>query len=167
MVSIGGNDFSGCLAPIICGDRAIIVQPGWNKDVVSVVRLVDGQPVFEVLRNRPVDSAETTVTVTTPGIITATDAKTGRFLYKVRPGSETSVVFGSVGTETDTGTMELRMRDKDVVIWRVDEQGERIMVATFIGCGFEGGAGIVIDEHGAVSGGAPLPPQFRLLFPPS
>jgi hypothetical protein len=51
---------------------------------VSVIREVDGEPVFEVLRNEPVENARAEVTKSPPGIVTVSEGD--RFLYKVPPG---------------------------------------------------------------------------------
>ena len=100
--------------------------------------------MFEVLKNEPVKNPLSKVSKTPPGIVTVVDLKTDRFLYKVRPGSGTSVVFGTI-------------RGKEISAVVTDRQ-IRVGGITVKNCLFNGvGAGIVVDESGRVGIGAPIP----------
>jgi hypothetical protein len=108
MVKFGSNTFAGFGIPLAFGGRYFIVEPSSPTPLMSVV-LVDGGKVHcEVLRNQPSMNTQTTVTMTPPGIITVADKATGSFVYKMRPGSETSVVFGRL----NAGDMEVTISDK-------------------------------------------------------
>src|SRR5690348_9973760 len=99
MPRFGGNEFDGNFSvPLAFEGRYFILEPGEPDPLVTVVREVDGSPVFEVLKNEPVGEE---TSKTGAGIVTVGD-RAGGFLYKVRPGSETSVVFGTIsGEEVD------------------------------------------------------------------
>ena len=164
MVIVGGNQFIDCVVPVMCGDRAFIVQEGYQRPVFSVVRVVDGQPVFEVLQNRPVDNDYTKASRTTPGIITVTEAGTGRFLYKIRPGSETSIVFGTFGSSAPDGSLEVQMSDTAITVWRTEDSGKRTKMVTVRTSEVRGGVGVLITEAGSFALGAPVPPAIAGLF---
>jgi hypothetical protein len=69
----------------------------------------DGKPAFEVLHNEPADgNPDVEVSKTPPGIVTISDSS--GFVYKVRPGSETSVMFGTLKGEE----LDVRITDKQI-----------------------------------------------------
>ena len=151
MVRFGGSEFVNCSVPLAFGGRYFILEPGTPDPMVSVVLEHQGQPVFEVLKNEPVENPLSKVSKTPPGIVTVVDRKTDRFLYKVRPGSETSVVFGTI-------------RGKEISAVVTDRQ-IRVGGITVENCVFNGvGAGIVVDESGGVGIGAPMPATLLRWF---
>jgi len=151
MVRFGGSEFVNCSVPLAFGGRYFILEPGTPDPMVSVVLEHQGQPVFEVLKNEPVENPLSKVSKTPPGIVTVVDLKTDRFLYKVRPGSETSVVFGTI-------------RGKEISAVVTDRQ-IRVGGITVKNCLFNGvGAGIVVDESGRVGIGAPIPATLLRWF---
>ena len=140
MATFGGNHFDGDFSvPLAFDGRYFILEPG-DPPLVTVVREVDGSPTFEVLKNEPVgDDA----TKTPAGIVTVGESG-GGFLYKVRPASETSVVFGTVsGDEID-----VRITDKQIRVGGITLENN-----TFSGRM----AGVVVDADGGVGIGAPIP----------
>ena len=143
MVRFGGSEFVNCSVPLAFEGRYFILEPA-DLPLVSVVCEHKGEPVFEVMRNEPVDNPKSSVSKTTVGIVTVSDKQTGRFLYKIRPSSETSVVFGKI----DGGEISATITDKVIKVGGI----------TIENCAFNGvGAGIVVDADGRVKMGAPIP----------
>jgi hypothetical protein len=150
-ISFGGSTFIGCSVPLAFESRYFILEPGTKDEpLVSVIRDDDGEPVFEVFRNEPGNAPMTTSSKTPPGIVTV-GAADGSFLYKVRPGSETSVVFGTL-----KGEVEAKITDKKIQVG-----GILIENCTFAGVG----AGVVVSADGSVGIGAPIPESLRAILP--
>lgn len=142
----GGNSFINCSVPLAFGGRYFILEPGTPDPLVSVMLEHRGKPVFEILKNQPMENPLSEVSKTPPGTVTVADRKTDRFLYKVRPGSQTSIVFGTITGEKISAVVndrEIRIKDKNISIRNNVFNG----VA----------AGIVVDERGGVAIGAPIP----------
>jgi len=91
------------------------------------------------------------VSVSSAGIVTASEKGTGKFLYKFRPEPETYIVFRKLdGSETSA-----RISDKQIQVGSV----------TVRNCIVEGiGAGIALDENGSVGIGTPIPPSVLALL---
>lgn len=155
MVRFGGNQFIGCSIPLAFAGRFFVLESDDGDLKISVFLESEGKPVFEILKNEPSDNPFSIVSKTTPGIITVTD-RSGAFLYKVRPGSETSVVFGRIEGPEMTAIIN------DVKIeFLID--GE--MVLKLENNTFEGSAiGILVDDKGGFSHGASMPPSLRNMF---
>ena len=132
MARFGGNEFEGDFSvPLAFEGRYFILEPGDPEPLVSVVREVDGAPEFEVLKNEPVGDR---ASKTAAGVVTV-GAASGGFLYKVRPGSETSVVFGTVSGEE----IDVRISDREIRAGGITLQNNK----------FSGQmAGVLIDEIG-------------------
>jgi hypothetical protein len=143
MVRFGGSEFINCSVPLVFEGRIFILEPG-NPPMVTVVRDHGGKPVFEIKRNEPVENEYSIVTKTSAGIVTVGDRATGKFLYKVRPSSETSVVFGKI----DGGEVTASISDRQIKVGGI----------TIENCVFNGvGAGVVVGYDGSVGIGAPIP----------
>src|SRR5712692_7165598 len=143
MARFGGNEFTGFSVPLVFSGRYFIVEPG-NPALVSVLVEKEGEPVFEVLKNRPVENLVTQVSINATGVVTVVDKDSSKFLYKIRPGSETSVVFGKL----DGGEVSARISDRSIQVGGVTVQNNR----------FAGNmAGVVVESSGAVRIGAPIP----------
>jgi hypothetical protein len=152
MTRFGGNDFKGFSVPLVFGGRYFVLEPG-NPPLLSVFLEVDGQAVFEVLKNKPVPNLQSDVSSTGAGIVAISDKKTKRFLYKIRPASITSVVFGKL----DGSEINVQITDKNIHV------GTNI----FENNTFDGmKAGLVIHENGAVIVGTNLPPVVIALLKP-
>lgn len=150
MVRFGGNEFSSFAVPLVFGGRYFVLEPG-EPPQLTVFFEEGGSPLFEVLRNEPVDNPRSETSRSPAGVITVVDRTTGGFLYKVRPGSETSVVFGRLGG----GEVEARVSDKNL----------RIGGITLSNNTFDGAmAGVVVEEDGAVRIGCALPPAVVALL---
>jgi len=83
-----------------------------NPPQISVLAEHGGRFQLEILRNEPQDSPTGSVSTTPPGIVTMT-APDGRFIYKLRPASVTSVTFGRL---PGAGDLEARISDRGVKI---------------------------------------------------
>ncbi len=110
MAKFGGNEFIGFSVPLAFEGRYFIMEPG-NPPKITVVREIEGKPVFEVLKNEPSSTLYTDVSKTLPGIITITDKESG-FLYKIRPDSKTSVAFGTLGG----GEISAKISDREIEV---------------------------------------------------
>ena len=143
MVRFGGNEFTSFSVPLVFGGRYFILEPS-DPPMMSIFIEVDGQPVFEVLKNVPGINPMSNVSVSGAGIITVSDKNTGRFLYKIRPGSETSVVFGKL----DGGKIDALITDTMVKVGSLILKNN-----TFSGIM----VGIRVDDNGGISIGSPLP----------
>ena len=111
MARFGGNEFTSFSVPLVFGGRYFVLEPA-NPPLLTVFREIDGRPAFEVLKNQPVDNETTEVTKSGAGIVTVVDRATKRFVYKVRPGSETSVAFGKI----DGGEVSAQITDKQLKV---------------------------------------------------
>lgn len=150
MARFGGNEFTSFSVPLAFEGHYFLLEPG-DPPRVSVVREHDGGPVFEVMLNDPVDNPLSEVTKTAAGVVTVSDKQTGRFLYKVRPHYETSVVFGTIhGDEVSA-----RITDRNIQVG-----GLTVQNSVFNGVM----AGVVVRADGSVSVGAPIPPALLRWF---
>ncbi len=143
MARFGGNEFTGFSVPLAFMGRYFILEPG-NPQALTVVLSAEGKPVFEVLRNQPRENPFTNVSATPAGILAVSEKGSNRFLYKVRPSSETSVVFGTLAGS------EITVRISDRAIW---VNGSQFKNDRFVGRM----VGILIKEDGSIGVGAPIP----------
>jgi len=130
--------------PLAFQGRYFIIEPGSPDPLVSVIFDFQGKPLFEILKNEPVKNSITTVAKSPNGFITVADNKTGRFLFKVRPGAETSIVFGLIQGRT----LKARIKDRIMIIGNATFENN-----TFNGCS----AGVVVRDDGSMEIGAPIP----------
>jgi hypothetical protein len=101
MVDIGGNCFENVLVPLQFENRYFILESD-SPPVLSVLNLTAAGPEWEIMRNEPGSTSASIATKTPPGIVTVTDRATGRFVHKLRSGTETSLVFGTLrGNEVE------------------------------------------------------------------
>jgi hypothetical protein len=143
MARFGGNEFTGFSVPLVFGGRYFVLEPG-KEPLISVFTDQGGKPMFEVLKNKPAENAQTKVTTNSSGIVTVTDKQTDRFLYKIRPGSETSVAFGKL----DGGEISAVISDKKIQVG-----GVTVANNTFAG----NMGGVLVREDGGMAIGTALP----------
>ena len=140
----GSNEFINCSVPLSFCGRYFIVELGTPRPMVSVLLECKNELCFEVLKNQPRKNPLSKVSRTPPGIVTVVDKETDRFLYKVRPGSETSIVFGTItGQEVSARVTDRQIQVGGITVRNNVFDGVR--------------AGIVVDERGGISIGAPIP----------
>jgi len=150
MARFGGNEFTQFSVPLVFRRRYFVLEPG-TPPLLSVFLEEGGASVFEVLKNEPVQNPLSEVTKSPVGIVTVAESRGGRFLYKVRPGSETSIAFGRI----DGGELAARISDTSIQVG-----GITVKNSVFNGVM----AGVVVDDDGGVAIGAPLPPAVVKLL---
>jgi hypothetical protein len=145
MAKFGGNEFTGFSVPLVFEGRYFIMEPS-NPPLITVVMEKDGEPVFEVLKNKPVDNDVSNTSTNPTGLVTVSDKETGKFLFKIRPGSETSVAFGKL----DGGEISAKITDRNIQVGGITVENNQFHGAM---------AGVVVDKNGGVGIGAGIPPQ--------
>ena len=145
MARFGGNEFTDFSVPLVFEERYFIMEPG-DPPRLTVVYEKDGNPAFEVLKNEPSENPLTDVSKTPPGIVTVSDKKSGRFLYKIRPASESSVAFGKL----DGGEISARITDRMIQVGGITLENNKFVGAM---------AGVMVDTKGGVGIGAAIPPK--------
>ncbi len=144
MPHFGSNEFTHFSIPLVFEGRYFILEPG-DPALMSVLVDREGARHFEVLKNKAVDNEETEVTETPPGIITVSSKSTDQFIYKIRPGSETSVAFGTI----DGKGISVKINDREIKVGN----------STFSNNHFIGSmVGILIHLDGSMSVGAKISP---------
>jgi len=143
MARFGGNDFTDFSVPLVFEGRFFIMEPG-DPSRLTVIYKKDGSPTFEVLKNEPSENPPTDISKTPPGIVTVSDKKSGRFLHKIRPASETSAAFGKL----DSGEISARITDRMIQVGGITFENNKFMGAM---------AGVVVDAKGGVRIGAAIP----------
>ena len=147
MARFGGNEFTDFSVPLVFESRYFVLEPG-DPPRITVLLERDHQPVFEVLKNQPNENAVSDVTANQTGFVTVVAKGTSRFLYKVRPASETSVAFGKL----DGGEISARITDRAIQVGGITVENNR-----FIGSM----AGVVVGTDGSVVIGTPIPQPVR------
>lgn len=151
MINIGSNKFDRVAIPIAVEDRYFLLEEENSRDIWTVLTFIDGKPIIEILKNVPKENPISSVTTNPTGIVTVSDPTTGNFLYKLRPGSKNSSIFGSLqGIET-----EIKVTDSKIEIGT--NVFQRNMFVGFI-------VGIKIDKNGRIVMGAGLPPEFQKII---
>ncbi len=144
----GGYLFTDFSVPLVFDGRHFIVERG-NLPLLTVVMEVNGRPLFDILKNMPSPNDAVDVSADSAGVITVSERPSGTYLYKVRPGFETSVVF----RKEDGGKCRALITERDIQIGG-------LIVENRLFDGFLGGV-IVDPQIGAGMLGAPLPQQIK------
>ena len=145
MAKFGGNTFTHFSVPLVYEGRYFLLEPG-EPPLLTVFVLAGSTLEFEVLKNKPVGSTACTAETNATGVVTVSARDGGKFVYKVRPGSETSIAFGKL----DGGELPVKITDKNIQVG-----GMTIENNTFAGVM----AGVVVSPNGGVAIGARLPPE--------
>lgn len=95
MAKIGGYEFADFSVPLVFEERYFIMEPG-NPPLMTVMLNVKGEPVFEILKNRPIENDTSNTTSNALGVLTVSDKTSGKLFYKIRPDTETSITFGKL-----------------------------------------------------------------------
>ena len=151
MINIGSNRFDKVAIPLIFKDRYFLLEDVDGNDVWTVLTFSKEEPIIEVLRNTPQQNSITTVETNPTGIVTVSHPSTGAFLYKLRPGSKNSSIFGSISDEE----AEIKITDREIRVGTNVFQNNKVS-------GFP--VGIHISNDGGIAIGAQLPPQFKKLI---
>jgi hypothetical protein len=148
MANVGGNQFKNVTFPLVFEDRYFMLEASPEKDVWTVLQLKDGDLIIEVLKNEPHQNPSTEVTTNPTGIITVSDKDSGKFLYKIRPESKSTSIFGSInGEET-----EIKITDNEIRVGTNSFQKNMVIGSS---------VGIMVDKNGGMGMGGGLPPEFE------
>ena len=148
MANVGGNQFKNVTFPFVFEDRYFMLEASSEKDVWTVLQLKDGDLIIEVLKNEPHQNPSTEVTTNPTGIITVSDKDSGKFLYKIRPESKSTSIFGSInGEET-----EIKITDKEIRVGTNSFQKNMVIGLS---------VGIMVDKNGGIGMGGGLPKEFE------
>ena len=150
MARFGGNEFSSFSVPLVFDGRYFVLEPG-DPTLLSVFVEREGKAIFEVLKNKGVNNPATEVASNATGVLTVTDKTSGKFLYKVRPGSETSIAFGKI----DGGEISAHISDRSIQVGGIKVENNQFHGAM---------AGVVVQANGGVGIGAPIPPAVLKLL---
>ena len=142
-IGFGGSGLIECTVPLAFQGRFFIFKAG-DPPVVTVVKCIGRQLVFEVKDNGPVGNMLTSVTRAPGGAVTVSEKSTGRFLYRLLPGRETCVVFG----RADGGETAALVSDRQIRIGRVAAENR-----PFLG----GRCGVTVGPNGSVGEGSTVP----------
>ncbi len=148
MPIIGSNTFEGCYVPLIYEDF-VIIQSQDSPPKTSIARITGGPLIFEILNDEPQENPYTNVETNVTGIITVSDKESGKFLYKLRPDSDTSIVFGKIGE----GGEEIIIKDDKIIIFGAQYSKNKIRSAV----------GIWVKDN-SIAIGSTLPPYLSRLF---
>jgi len=152
IVKLGGNEFVNCSVPLAFGQRYVILESEAQKPLVTVLVEHQDELVSEVLKNEPSENPVSEVSKSGAGIVTVVDRETGRFLYKVRPTSTTSVLFG------------LRLGDEEIPV-SVSDKWIKVRTSRIRNNVFEGvAAGVTVREDGSFAIRAQIPDSLRKAF---
>ena len=148
MLSIGGNQFQNVSIPLVFEGRYFQYEEIDGKDTFTVFTIIDDKPIIEILRNVPQINTLSKVDVNASGILTVTDSQTNEFLYKIRPGSRGSLIFGKIMGKSE----EISISDRQIIV-----RGNVFKNNIFNGCPI----GIRVNKDGAISAGAHFPPELK------
>ena len=145
MVNIGSNKFENVAFPLAFEDRYFMLETNEGNDLWTVFTVQNEKAIVEILKNIPQENEFTETETNSTGIITV--SKDGVFLYKIRPGSKNSSIFGKInGEET-----EMKITDREIRIGTNTFQRNTVI-------GF--GVGIIVNKNG-IGMGAPLPTKIK------
>jgi hypothetical protein len=148
MANVGGNKFENVTFPLVFEDRYFMLEASPEKDVWTVLQLKNGDLIIEVLKNDPHTNPSSEVTTNPTGIITVSDKDSGKFLYKIRPESKSTSIFGSInGKET-----EIKITDKEIRVGTNTFQNNMVIGSS---------VGIKVDKNGGVGMGGGLPQELK------
>ncbi|GJL73824.1 MAG: hypothetical protein NMNS01_30230 [Nitrosomonas sp.] len=150
MANIGSNQFKNVTFPLVFQDHYFMLETSHEKDVWTVLQLKDGHLIIEVLKNDPQQNPSTQVTTNPTGIITVSDKESGKFLYKIRPKSKNTSIFGSInGEET-----KIKITDTEIRVGTNSFQNNTVT-------GFS--VGIMVNKDGGMAMGCGLPKEIQKL----
>ncbi|MGI9316547.1 MAG: hypothetical protein ACR2QW_04365 [bacterium] len=148
MAKFGGYEFTGFSVPLVFEGRYFIMETG-DPPLITVVMEVEGEPVFEILKNQLSSNDITDISIDPAGIVTVSDKTTGEFLYKVHPCFETCVIF----RKKDGGECPAVITHREIRIGGMIIENNPF---------HDSMGGVVVDpEIGAGMLGAPIPPQVE------
>jgi hypothetical protein len=150
MANVGSNKFDEVACPLVFENRYFLVDQSVEDPKWTVLSLKDGDLIIEVLNNQPQKNKITEVETNPTGIITVSDQKSDKFLYKIRPDSRSTSIFGSIRGEVT----EIRITDKEIRV------GTNVFRRNSVK---NSPIGVLVHNDGAVSlGGGRLPKEIEI-----
>ena len=145
MAKLGGNELSSFSVPLVFEGRYFLFEPG-NPPLHSVFLVRNGQPVIEVLKNEGKKNPISEVWSNSTGVITVADKPSGELLYRVHPGAEANITFGTFKGDE----IAVKISDRSIEAGGVSFTNKR----------FNGsGAGVAIARDGSVNIDYEIPPE--------
>jgi len=147
-----GITFFNCPVLIEFKGRYFILEPD-TIPKLSVILAFEGKPLLEMRQNNPQENPLSEGKVSETGDITVSDKKTGKLLYKIKPGSETEIVF----SKNDGGETLAKISSDNQL--KVGKMKREILQ-------FNGETAIlgIRDDDSIISGSTRLPSSFFHLF---
>jgi len=148
MTNVGANKFDNVACPLVFENRYFLVDQSTGDAQWTVLSLQNGDLIIEVLNNKPQKNNITEVVTNPTGIITVSDPISDKFLYKIRPGSRSTSIFGSIcGEET-----EIKITDKEILVGTKRFYRNRVVNSPI---------GVLVRQSGSVGlGGGKLPKEI-------
>ena len=146
-----GISFFNCPVPIEFKGRYFILEPD-TIPKLSVILAFEGKPLLEMRQNNPQENPLSEGKVSETGEITVSDKKTGKLLYKIKPGSETEIVF----SKNDGGEILAKISDNQLKLGKMKRE-----IFQFNG---ETATLGIRDDDSIISGSSRLPSSFFSLF---
>lgn len=117
-INLGTNDISGCLFALAVGDRFFHIYEHDGKLTADVFRWDEASrtPRWEVKGGEP---QQDNITTNPTGIVTYGHEDTGAFLFKFRPKTGVSQIFGKVPVDEE---MEVRITDRRITVCKTGEE---------------------------------------------
>jgi hypothetical protein len=144
MTQFGGGEFSAFSVPLVFVNRYFVLEPGADPLVTVLSDDGAGNIVVEIYKNQPRKTDTTLVTTNPSRVVTVTEKATGKFLYKIRPGSDTSIALGTL---------------KDAELWvRVSDRHIQAPGITVNYSSHGNKTGVVVYANGDVGVGGMIPP---------
>jgi hypothetical protein len=146
MIHVSPHQIEKSFSPLVFGNRYFVMeQHAHGPSLVTVIGSYEKQPICEVFRNHPMETADTEVTKVDKTTLIARDRMTGKILYTVS-GSK-------------IGLYGLLYGDLEVVI---DEIGIRIGDSTYPHNELnDGHESVEVFEDGQVKTGRAIPQLVR------
>ena len=150
MARLGGNELSSFSVPLVFEGRYFVFESG-NPSLLSVFLVRNGQPIIEVLKNQGKKNPISSVLANSTGVVSVTDKPSGELLYRVHPGPEANITFGTIKGDE----IAVKISDRSIEAGGVSFTNKR----------FNGtGAGVAIARDGSVNIGFEIPPEVLVLL---
>jgi hypothetical protein len=147
-----GISFFNCPVPIEFKGRYFILEQE-PTPTLSVILAFEGKPLLEMRQNNPQENPLSEGKVSETGEITVSDKKTGKLLYKIKPGPEIEIVF----SKNDGGEIFAKISSENQL--KVGKMKREILQ-------FNGETATlgIRDDDSIISGSSRLPSSFFSLF---
>lgn len=164
MMSARQQGLKDCPVPLSFAGRLFVLESADSQPAITVFTTHEGQPLFEVKQNHPVENPGSIVHVAEDGSISVVDRESGETLYVIHPGDGQAVVSleGVRGDPVEAevsaeGTRVVRVVGGDRLPEAEVDHASCLLIGT----------GIQVDREGAVAAGIiQRPPALVAETPP-